>query len=359
MQSDGTETVITPNASPSNTGPLPTASKYQFRINWPGDITYANVTAYVGQQISLSCALVGPSGPVSSPITNCQWTIPGYTISNYTANGYSAKVWTNFLTTTNNVQYYWVDGGSKQVSCTATSGGFAFTAETTFNILRPEATWTLTPKGHVAVDTNYYGGIPGWYYLHTGVGHTTNDAGMLYSYHATDLKGYSGTYNFSFVQIASFDWKVNLDLVLAGTNRASECLAGRGLDNGELGLNGHPSADYWYERWFFSSGDTDDTPSDWLMSSYYFDWRRDNFECYLLFQPDGGIPVPIKLATWNWYGRAQKVDTNVPPRFVGVPPFTDPQPAVGADCYAFPEWTSNAAIIKTNWTYNFFWYPMP
>jgi hypothetical protein len=330
VESDGQEVVVTEMApEPSYEGPLPNQKKYKLLINWDngaGDITDTNATAVVGQRISLSCGLAPDGGP---PVTNYQWTIPGYAVSNYTADAYSAKVWTNFLTTTNSVQYYWVDGGLKQVSCTATAGGFAFTAETTFNVLRPDATWILTPKSHVAVDTNYYGGIPGWCYLHTGVGHTTNDVGMLYEYHATDLKGYSRTYNFSFVQIASFDWKINLDLGLPGTNVASKCLAGRGLDNGELGLNGRPAADYWYERWFFSSGYADDTPSDWLMSAYYFDWRRDNFECYLLFQPDGGIPVPIKLATWNWYGRAQKVDTNVPPRFVGV------------------------------LTYNFFWYPMP
>src|SRR6266568_8507572 len=65
----------------------------------------------------------------------------------------------------------------------------------------------------------------------------------------------------------------------------------------------------------------------------------------------GGIPVPIKLGTWNWYGRAQRYNTNSPVRFVGITPFTEPQPAVGSDSLAFPQWTNNMASYTTNWHY--------
>jgi len=108
------------------------------------------------------------------------------------------------------------------------------------------------------------------------------------------------------------------------------------------------------------SGYQTDTPADALQADNSFYWRQDNFECYLMFKPNGGKLVPLKLATWNWYGRAQRDNTNSPPLFHGVPPFTNPLAAVGTDCVSHPIWTNNIVNLENNnWEYNSFQYPTP
>lgn len=329
------------------------AASYTPVISFNGQpVTGSTVTVFVGQLISLTCRLLAPAGFPSVSITNCQWTIPGFAISNYVPSMTSSMVYSNFPTDNSNVFFYWADGGTNQVQCVVTVLGQQLTpARATFNVMKPEATWTLTPMDQVAVDTNFAGNSYGYYYLRTGKNYSTNDVGMLYQYQAVDLKGYSGSYQFQFVQIATLDWRINLALDFPTTNLFSEYILATGVDA--------PFGNYFYERWFVQSGQSEDTPADKLTLSTAFDWRRDNFECYLMFKPDGGIPVPIKLATWNWYGRAQQVGTNSPPRFVGVPPFTSPQPGVGVNCSVFPHWTNNCAAEETNWTYQTFWYPTP
>ena len=91
--------------------------------------------------------------------------------------------------------------------------------------------------------------------------------------------------------------------------------------------------------------------------------RQNDFGCYLMFKPAGGKPVPLKLATWNWYGRAQRQNTNSPPEFSGVTPFTNPQPAIGVNCFSHPEWTNNSFNMKDvgspYWQFHSSQYPTP
>jgi hypothetical protein len=65
------------------------------------------------------------------------------------------------------------------------------------------------------------------------------------------------------------------------------------------------------------------------------------------------------MAGRNECGRAQKVNTNSPPTFIGVTPFTNPQAATGADCFSHPTWTNNINNIKSNWQYHSTEYPTP
>jgi hypothetical protein len=210
----------------------------------------------------------------------------------------------------------------------------------------------LTPKDSVAVDLNFCESDPLWvnyYHLRTGKKCSPDDVGMWYEFQVTDLKGYAGNYQLEFVQVITVDWKQNLTISTTNNPHWSKYTEGRGLD-----------AVYPYQSWMDTiSGYADDTPNDVLIETIAFDWRRDNFECYLMFKPEGGQFVPLKLAMWNWYGRAEQVGTNSPPVFAGRPPFTNPLPAFGADCYTHPEWTNNVNYLQTHWTYQPFWYITP
>ena len=144
------------------------------------------------------------------------------------------------------------------------------------------------------------------------------------------------------------DWRKNVEIY--GT-RFSESVSGRGYDR-TLPVT-------W---WSYSNtnGNAADTPAHTLTGEITFLWRSDSFESYLMFMPAGGKPVPLKLATWNWYGRAQRMDTNTPPTFVGVTPFTNPQAATGTDCFVHPTWTNNIENIKNdNWQTHVTEYPTP
>jgi len=280
---------ITPKAPPDYYEGGVSAAELKLRIFdavTGAELTDKTTTVFVGEQVSLYCLIVTPA---SAPPTAYQWTIPGFTISNYVATAYSGTVYSNFPTSLTNVVFYWADGATNRaVTCAATVRGQKAVGQAKFNVQRPDAPWILTPKDHVAVDTDYPGS-PGYYYLHAGKGNSTNDAGMLYEYHTTDLKGYNRVFQFQFVQIATIDWKINYDLGTSTNYSMYQQM--RGLDNG-IRPDGSPNSDYFAARWFFQSGYTIDSPGDKLLDSYVFDWRRDSFECYLLFQPQGGNSCP-------------------------------------------------------------------
>ncbi len=340
----------------------PTVNVPIYTFTWPNALVYAPVISWkdgpaitnsqnvvVGQAINLTCQLEDTNGnpPTTFGITNYSWTVPGNTFSDYVATAESAVLYKNFPTTSNTVNYYWIDKGNEQVQCTVQAAGQTITANATFNVVRPDVTWTLTPKSHVAVTTDVCDSLfPGYYHLTTGRGCSPDDVGMWYQFQVTDMKGYTNSYTFQFVQVVTIDYKQNLYYPELPDGFKSKYVAGRGLDGA-----------YPYKSWNVSSGVADDTPWDVLIDYIAFDWRRDSFECYLMFTPAGGKPVPLKLATWNWYGRARKVDNNLPPGFVGVPPFTNPQAALGVDCFSHPTWSTN--ISDLTWTYQYFPYATP
>jgi hypothetical protein len=79
-----------------------------------------------------------------------------------------------------------------------------------------------------------------------------------------------------------------------------------------------------------------------------------------MFTPAGGKPVPLKLATWNWYGTAQRVGTNVPAIYVDGGIHTNQLSATGANCFIHPQWTDNAASMQqNNWQLHSTQYPTP
>lgn len=309
------------------------------------NLTTQTNTVIVGQQINLTCQLNVTNALLNNGLlTNFQWTVPGITFSDYVATASSAVLYTNYPTGNSNVVFYWANDGLMRVQCSATVDGKPVTGQAWFKVIRPEVTWTLTPKDSVAVDTNFFSGsqiYQGSYFLHCGKNISTNDAGMYFSFQVTDLKGYTGDYDIQFFQIVTVDWRKN-EQGLGGY-----FVSGRGYDDQ------FPIPLFGYTK---NSGYRTDSPASVLTESDDFYWRQDSFEDYLMFIPAGGKPVPLKLARWNWYGRAT---TNSLSTFVGVTPFTNPQAAVGTNCFVHPTWTNNIDNIKINWQYHGDAYPTP
>lgn len=243
--------------------------------------------------------------------------------------------------------FYWVkDVTDAPLKCSVWVRGVEVVGRTSAEVRRPEVDWVLTPRWHVEVTTNqsFY---PGTFVLTTGRRwDTTNftDVGMLFEFTVRDMKGYPyrNGYQFQFVQIVTTDRRANHEIP-----HESGHLYGRGLDG-----------PYPYKSWTATnSGLATDTPHGRLDSNWVFHWRSGDYESYLMFEPAlNGIPVPLKLATWNWNGRAERT-TNSPLTFVGVEPFTDPQSAVGTDCFDHPEWTINVNSLTPTFSTN--WYPTP
>ncbi len=304
----------------------------------------------VGQQMNLTCQLNVTNALLNNGLlTNFQWIVPGITFSDYVATASSAILYTNFPIINSNVIFYWANNGLMRVQCSATVDGKPVTEQAWFQVIRPEVTWILTPKDSVAVDTNYnepeqtYAGL---YHLRTGKGFTTNDVGMYFSFQVTDLKGYTNDYDIQFYQIVTIDWKENLEQ--DGISLGSY-INGTGYD---------VQFPITWTSYSKTNGYRTDSPAHALTSIITFLWRRDSFEDFLMFTPAGGKAVPLKLATWNWYGRAQRDNTNSPPLFHGVMPFTNQQAAVGVDCFSHPEWTNNVINIRSQWQYHAT-YPIP
>jgi hypothetical protein len=227
-------------------------------------------------------------------------------------------------------------------------------AKAYFDVRRPAARWTIRPKnGVVTVSTNQANEQPqyaGYYYLSTGANRTTNDVGMYYSCEITDLAGYVGPHNFFMAQVTTLDWKYNSVV----PNVSYHITGFRGIDT-----------EYPY-AWFPGEGGktattawTTDTPWTRLIDIYGFLWRRDTFECYLMWQSQrrASIPVPLSRADWTWYGRAERMTTNNPGVFRLRPPGTDPQLVVGTAWYTHPTWTNNAD--NAVWQFNNFHYITP
>jgi hypothetical protein len=162
------------------------AAKKEPKIYFNGqNVTGSNVTVVAGEKINLTCVLDGTS-PTLPANGTCIWTIPGIAISNYIANVNAGTVYTNFATTRSNVVFYWVDGGTKEV--TVEIGEPAAVGKVTFTVQRPNIQITATVPGEIRADNNY--AVAGTF-LHFGgnpVG-TNMTPGIKFEILSTDIDG--------------------------------------------------------------------------------------------------------------------------------------------------------------------------
>jgi hypothetical protein len=346
VQSTGLEIDITPEAptlvcalsssrpSVGNAvaGANPSAQGNDPRI-WFGnkDVTDKKTVVWVGQTMNPRFEISGVPAGVAS---NFLWTVPGPAYSNilYDNNRGIAPLLTATNLTNSNVTFYWTaEMPNAEVSCQAVVGGKTVTAKTYFEVRKPEASLVLTPVYPVGVYTNYAGASGTC--LSCGLGQNSNVCGMKFDFQMTDLKGYRGDFfDLKIMQLIS----INLWESFASDTNLHRCANTNGLDQV------YP----YYSRTIMSPilfpggqmGDsTSDSPGNGLMGAYLLS-HADAFQTYLLFEPADGKPVPLKLASWNWAGKAV-LDTNSPAGYTLVSA-SNPSGTTGAPCSTPPTWTN-------------------
>jgi hypothetical protein len=260
-------------------------------------------TVIVGQQMNLVCQLsVTNSFMTNWPMSQFQWTVPGFAISNYVvaADNSSAMVITNFPLNNTNVVFYWIDGATNRtLQCSVTVNGQTVSGQATFDIIRPTVDWIGQMTGATAVDTNYVRFRadlpPNLTWLHLGNSLDTNDnvtQGIVFTATNLNLNGYSGEYNSLFcVQLITS----NLVTEHCYTN-------GNSVHRMGFGLDGHCPYASLNGALMDTSDSTHDAPTTTCPSTCFQAAYNGNFQMYAMFQAQSvpSIPVPLKVITWSW-----------------------------------------------------------
>ncbi|MDB6122464.1 MAG: hypothetical protein JWQ71_1457 [Pedosphaera sp.] len=286
---------------------------YTLKINRIQDVPGLTDSALVGERVTLICNLVVPDGSAAPAITNFSWSIQGYVVSDYIADNSTGRVEAVFSLKNAAVSYCWVNGGEKQVRCTADVNGTRLMARTSFNVIKPTAE-IITRTGAVAVDE-----WPARLELHFG-GET--GPGIEFSNQRADT--YGGV--MQWVQTATALRKRQLN------DSTWQRWAGSGLDTVYPYETRDPVSDY------------PGTPlrNDCLKKSIW-----DSHEMWLMFKPPGAdsIFVPLRAVRWYWTGSATRGATGwtLDPRSVAHS--VNPK---DYETTSFPTWTNNVA--NSDWT---------
>jgi hypothetical protein len=261
----------------------------------------SNDVAIVGQGIGLSAQTCGGT------FSNFQWTVAGYAVAGYDVG--AGVLTTDFPTTNSTVGFYWVDSGSKQVSCSAVCGGVTCSTNVTFTVVTPTATLNPVTTGtsifgdtmEFASDTN--NGIT----FYNSLSVPTNFSGFSVFSQTISLKTITRTESNGTVH----NW----------TNACSP-------------LFGDLPTPYQANLAGTTNFTPVDSPSVGLPAGYKSVSRTTNFRMTMLFQPPGGIAVPMLAVDWSWQASAA---TNG----VGVWTITSstnsPNPAA-TPTTTFPQW---------------------
>jgi hypothetical protein len=289
------------NGSDKYTYPSPTVTEYQLHIiqNGNQDVTGSNVTAIVGQPINLTCQIEDANGhapPAPWSITNYAWKVPGITFSDYVANASSGILYTAFPTTNSGVSYYWVDGGSKPVTCAVQAMGKTLSAQAVFNVKRPSVDWVGSIQDPIAADANNgYWGSGVYPSLHFGGAIDTNGhpiEGIVFT--ASNLN-FDGSYDgntFFFTQV--------------GNGLATHCQSdGTSVHISFSGIDSADPGKVFYDFTTNSTASYHDSPYSPMWNTDIKIFRSNSFDTYLMFQPPSpSRPVPLKKISWNWSGAA-------------------------------------------------------
>jgi hypothetical protein len=260
------------------------------------DLTLQTNSVIVGQQMNWQCRLsMTNSFMTNFPLTNFHWTIPGYAISNYVANDGSGIVYTNFSTVNSNVVFYWVDGvtnladaTNRVVQISATVNGKTVTGQATFKVLRPTGKITATTISPITLD---YADGPAT--LHFGSVQIGTQPGILFSNSITMPSGYTGNTNYTFEWVQKVIYLKERLQTNDGSGAWYSLQASNVLDT----QYPYPSPDT-----RFSNACTTDSPGSDGLDGYQAVSFTNNFTMWLMFQPSGGVVVPLRMVNWSWNG---------------------------------------------------------
>ena len=228
----------------------------------------SNNVVIVGQYIGLTMQTCG------STFSNFQWKVDGYAISNYDiVNGI---LYADFPLTNSWVGFHWVDGGSKQVSCSADSGGFQCSTNVNFTVVKPTAkinaktsSVIFTPVGSGGMLK--FGGFLG--------------QGITFSNTITVPSNFSGTSVWSQVCASAPVFTITDTSGVTHTT----------VQNGSSPFGDLPSP---YGE--FNGVNPYDSPSLEILSPNVGGSAAGSYEMFMMFQPPGGCPVPLRAVTWSW-----------------------------------------------------------
>lgn len=240
------------------------------------DISSANSnnTAIVGQSMNLTAQTCGGT------FSNYVWSVDGYAISNYdVVNGILT---TDFPLTNSGVMFHWVDDGSKSVTCSADCGGITCSANVNFNVVKPAAkidAKTLT----VIFTTLGSGGL-----LKFG---GPFGQGITFSNTLTVPASFSGASVWSQVCASAPVF------TLTDTSGVTHTT----VQNGSSPFGDLPSP-----YGIFNGVNPFDSPDISVDSSFVGVSASGSYEMFMMFQPSGGCPVPLRAVTWSWSGAFTK-----------------------------------------------------
>ena len=335
--------------------PINNTGKYRLAImRGSEDITGKKKVVWAGEGMTLTASVSGI--PVGSTASNYQWSVagPAYADIDYTSQYGRAPLLSN--TTNSTVHYYWAKEFMTNVTCSVEVGGQRLEGKTTFEVRKPEVSWTLTAKNTVVIYTNVHGPALG-----CGIaGGTTNNCGMLFEWKISNYKGYTSDFELRMVQLVNTTIKENFATPIG--NSLSRGVATNGLDTAfpfdDWDLVPPPGLFPNYPGYNF----TPDSPYELLSGAVSFVSREDSFTSVLLFRPSGGKYVPLKTASWSWAGKAGIAGTNGSSTFQLIPTPTNPQSATGYPLDVPPTWEGNIAdMTATNspcWKTNTTLYPV-
>ncbi|HEU5124207.1 MAG TPA: hypothetical protein VFW05_09115 [Verrucomicrobiae bacterium] len=256
----------------------------------------------MGELIGLQCTIGDSDNGMEF-----EWTVPGYAVGGYSASVNAGILNTNIVTTNSYVSFYWVDGGTKSVSCKVKYKGQELSGATTFEVKRPAAQLSaVTTTNQPTVDVipaSLYGKTLSNYYFTFGSTHDASGSSLSNSYgiqffgQVTTPSDCSGTLAFISVVTSTLrayttndgtHWKWDSH----GTNYVDAVIG-----------------EFLYAKTIIGSSEVKeiydaDTPGSMLYCACKSLEVDDHFKTYLMFQPANGIWVPLRSVVWYWNGNA-------------------------------------------------------
>ena len=277
----------------------------------------------VGQAVGVS-ASVQPSDVLPSPIPagTFTWSVGSYAVGNYQASNntqydsggnptpgsatYSVGVVLPIILNTEAINFYWVDDGTKTVSCSIT--GLSCDPSVKFTVNRPAGANVQAQTGTVELHQTGNGG----YYLQAGG--SASNIGINFTFTVPTGGG-------------SWEW---IQLV-ESTSRSAIEQNGHTAQINVNSLNGSPSLGILdttlpYEAGLTNGSTTNDNPSEQVnpfvlypasptslnnksLTDIVSASDSDTFEDWLMYMPpgNGNIWVPVGTVQWKWDGKANRV----------------------------------------------------
>jgi len=190
------------------------------------------------------------------------------------------------------ITFYFVDGGTRTVTCGFDAGGTHYTVNAAFDVKRPNADWFTEIKGTIAMDSNWISPNGPMFGLHFGINTSQDNAGVKFTFtNATGLVGLSG-FRFYCTQIGTNMITMNL------INGQSFSNIGAGLDDAVEYKN------FGIGNLFGIDSDSPGIAIGYAVTNMVS--KEIQMTNYLMFLPKPpSIAVPIKTLIWRMKGVAR------------------------------------------------------